>query len=175
MKLKVVGVKNPILRQKAKPVTKVDKKIKTLIADMKDTLDAQRDPEGVGLAAPQVGKSLQLFIAKYKGFDRVIMNPEILEHSKIKAKIKHGKKNILEGCLSLPHYYGPIERDQKVKIKYLNEDGKDVTEEFEGFHAQIVQHEIDHLNGILFVDHILSQKAPLYKFDGEEWEEVELV
>lgn len=177
MILKVVDVKNPVLRQKAKEVAKVDKKIKQLIADMKDTLNNQKDPEGVGLAAPQVGKSFRIFIMKYKQDERVVINPKIISKSKNpEAKVKKKKKaNILEGCLSLPHYYGPIKRDDNIKIEYLNDEGKKVIEEFSGFLTQIVEHEIDHLDGILFVDHILSQKAPLYKFDGDEWENVELI
>lgn len=177
MILKVVRVKDPILRSIAKPVAKVDKKVKELIANMKDTLEVQRDPEGVGLAAPQVGKSLRLFILKYKGEDRVVINPEIVKRSKVQ-KDKKGKKeakNILEGCLSLPHYYGPIKRDASVTLKYLDENGNEIEEEFKGFLAQIIEHEVDHLNGILFIDHILSQKSPLYKFKGNEWEEVELI
>lgn len=175
MKLKVVGVKNPILRQKAKKVLKIDKKIKELIANMQATLAAQKDPEGVGLAAPQVGKSLQIFVTSYKGFKRIVINPEIIGIQKSgKIEKKKTRKNILEGCLSLPHYYGPIMRDRKVKVRYLDESGKEKTEEFEGFEAQIIEHEIDHLNGVLFIDHILKQKAPLYKFAGGEWEEVEL-
>lgn len=177
---KIVDVKNPILRQKAKPIAKIDKKILELISDMKDTLSVQKDPEGVGLAAPQVGKSFQIFIADYKNLKRVIINPEILEESvkKRSASTKKqdlGEKEILEGCLSLPHYYGPIVRADKIKIKYLDEKGKEQIEEFEGFDAQIIGHEIDHLNGILFIDKILEQKAPLYKFDGEEWEEVSIL
>ncbi len=178
MILKVIGVKDPVLRQKAKKVTKVDKKIRQLIADMRDTLNVQKDPEGVGLAAPQVGKSLRIFIMKYKNMERVIINPHVLEVSKdlkTKGKPKKEKKNILEGCLSLPHYYGPIKRDKQIKLEYMDENGKTQTEEFTGFLTQIVEHEIDHLDGILFIDHILEQKAPLYKFDGEEWEDVELV
>ena len=181
MVLKVVGVKSPILRQKARPVAKMDKKILQLVKDMQDTLAKQRDPEGVGLAAPQIGKSLQLFVINYKKLQRVVINPEIIEIPPASKKKKEqiGKKKpgreILEGCLSLPHYYGPIERNKKIKIKYQDERGKEVVEEFLGFDAQIVAHEIDHLNGVLFVDRILEQRAPLYKFDGDDWEEVELI
>ncbi|HWA51623.1 MAG TPA: peptide deformylase [Patescibacteria group bacterium] len=180
MILKVVDVKNPILRAKAKNVSKIDKKILALIADMQDTLKAQKDPEGVGLAAPQVNKSFQLFVVDYKNLKRTIINPEILEtftkeveEKKPKKKVK--KNEILEGCLSLPHYYGPIKRADRVKLKYMDETGKVIEEEFEGFAAQIMLHEIDHLNGVLFVDRILEQKSPLYKFDGDEWEEVEIL
>ncbi|CAN5332209.1 peptide deformylase [soil metagenome] len=176
MILKVVGVKDPVLRQKAKPVLKIDKKILGLIADMHDTLKSQKDPEGVGLAAPQIGKSLRIFVVDYKNLKRVIINPEIVEISKVKKLNSESKeKDILEGCLSLPHYYGPIKRSKKIKIKFMDEKGKEQTEEFEGFNAQIIQHEIDHLNGTLFIDKIIEQDSPLYKFDGDEWEEVELI
>lgn len=171
---KVVDVKNPVLRQEAKVVTKIDKKVLALIKDMKDTLAVQKDPEGVGLAAPQIGKSFRIFIVSYKKLVRTVINPEIVEISRVSKKQQRAKE-ILEGCLSLPHYYGPIARADKVKIKYLNEMGQEQVEEFNGFNAQIVQHEIDHLNGHLFIDKIIEQDAPLYKFDGDEWEEVELI
>lgn len=171
---KVVDVKDPVLRQKAKPIIKVDKKIKSLIQDMKETLKAQNDPEGVGLAAPQIGKSLQLFIMSYEGTERVVMNPTVIKISKIHPLTKVKKGEPLEGCLSLPHYYGPVARATEITITFMNEEGKYVEETFEGFLAHIVQHEIDHLNGILFVDHILEQDSPLYHMHGDEWEEVEL-
>jgi len=176
MALKIVGVKNPVLREIAKPVVKIDKKILELVKEMLATLDVQKDPEGVGLAAPQVGKSFRIFVVNYKNLKRVVINPEILKiDKKKKVNSESKKKDILEGCLSLPHYYGPIKRATSIKIKYLNEKGEEQIEEFTNFNAQIIQHEIDHLNGVLFVDKILEQKAPLYKFDGDEWEEVELV
>ncbi len=173
---KIIGVKNPVLRQIAKKVTKIDKKILALIKEMQAILLKQKDPEGVGLAAPQIGKSLQIFVVNYKNLKRVIINPEVIEISKTKKVNTESKtKDILEGCLSLPHYYGPIKRASKIKIKYLNEKGEEQIEEFTHFNAQIIQHEMDHLNGILFIDKILEQKSPLYKFDGDEWEEVELI
>ncbi len=174
---KIVLTTEPSLRQKSKPVAKVDKKIKDLIKDLRDTLSIQKDPEGVGLAAPQIGKNLRVFLAKYKSFERVVINPEItkIEDKKNTDSKKGSKKEILEGCLSLPNYYGPLKRASKVTIKYINEDGNVVVETFEGFHAQIILHEIDHLEGVLFIDHLLEESKPLYKVDGEEWEEVELV
>lgn len=173
---KILLSKDPILRRKSKPVGKIDKKVKDLVKDLKDTLATQKDPEGVGLAAPQIGKNLRVFVCSYKEFRRVVINPEIIEivdkaHS---AKAPRSKKEILEGCLSLPYYYGPLKRSGKITIKYLDENGKVVTESFEGFHAQIIMHEIDHLEGILFIDHLLSENKPLYKVDGDEWEEVEI-
>lgn len=166
-----------VLRLKAKRVTKVDKKILEIIKDLRDTLAIQKEPEGVGLAAPQIGKSLQIFLAKYKDFDRLVINPEILEIRNEKRGIskKDKTKEILEGCLSLPHYYGPLKRANSVKLKYLNEKGEEVIEEFKDFNAQIILHEIDHLNGILFVDRLLEEKKPLYQVKGKKWEEIELI
>src|SRR5260221_11779280 len=98
MILKVVNVKNPVLRQVAKPVRKIDKKILSLIKEMQSTLLEQRDPEGVGLAAPQIGKSLQIFVVNYKDLKRVIINPEVVEISKTKKiNTENKKKDILEG------------------------------------------------------------------------------
>ncbi len=174
---KVLASTNPSLRQKAKAVQKIDKKILDLVRDLKDTLGVQTDPEGVGLAAPQIGKNLRIFLIKHKGVERVIINPEVLEAKNAKSpeKTKIKKGQIMEGCLSLPHYYGPIKRANYVKLKYLGEDGKENVEEFKEFFAQIVLHEIDHLEGILFVDRLLQQKKPLYKLVKDEWEEVELI
>lgn len=173
MVLKFADIKDPILRQKAKHVGKIDKKITQLIADMKETLVAQNDPEGIGLAAPQVGKSLALFLVSFEKLERVVINPKVLSIGKKKETKR--KNKTLEGCLSLPHYYGPINRPDEITIEYTDESGTKKTEKFEGFPAHIIQHEIDHLNGTLFIDHILEQNSPLYQFDGEDFEEVELV
>ncbi len=176
MILKIIDIKNPALRQKSRPVTKIDKKVLKLIHDMKETLRAQEDPEGVGLAACQVGKNLQIFIMNFEDIKmKVIINPSIVNiEQTVKENKTKKKEEVLEGCLSLPHYYGPIKRPQKIKIKYLTVLGKEVVEEFSGFPAQIIQHELDHLEGKLFIDHILSQSSPLYKIKGDDWEGVEL-
>ena len=181
---KIVGVSDPALRKQSKPVGKVDKKIKKLIKDMIETLKAHKNPEGVGLAAPQVGKNLQIFLMKLSAKDamklketdliKVVINPTIVSINKIKKPIKKKKHEILEGCLSLPHYYGPLIRSNKVTITYLNEDRKKRKQTFTGFPAQIVLHEIDHLNGVLFVDRLLEQGQPLYEYEENSWKEVEL-
>ncbi len=175
MILKIVDAQKPSLRVESKKVKVIDKKVKDLIADMFETLRIQKDPEGVGLAAPQVGKNIRLFVIDYQKLKRVIINPTIVEVKTKKESTEKKKKQVLEGCLSLPHFYGPLKRADSITITYQNEHGEDVTETFTGFHAQIIEHEIDHLNGILFVDRILEQHSPLYKFDGDDWEEVELI
>jgi peptide deformylase len=173
---KILQSGDPLLRKKSKPVSKMDKKVQGIIKDLQDTLSVQKDPEGVGLAAPQIGKNLQIFVCKYKGFKRVVINPKIISIEKKRGINKTPqKREILEGCLSLPYYYGPLRRAQKVTVKYMNENGKEITETFEGFNAQIILHEIDHLNGILFVDRLLEEEKPLYKVNGDDWEEVELI
>lgn len=174
---KILSVKEKSLREKSKPIAKVDKKILSLIVDMEDTLAAQKDPEGVGLAAPQIGRNLRIFLMRYNNTEKVVINPEILKIDEAKGDKpkKKSREKLLEGCLSLPHYYGPIKRAKKLTLKYMDETGKTVEEEFSGFLAQIVQHEVDHLDGVLFIDKILEQNAPLYHFHGDEWEEVELV
>lgn len=174
---KILGSRDPRLRFPSKPVGAIDKKVLALIQDLKDTLAVQKDPEGVGLAAPQLGKNLQIFVINFKKVQRVVINPEILEikeTDKIKKSKRPGLK-IMEGCLSLPNYYSPIKRASLVKIKYRDEKGKEITEEFKDFYAQIVLHEIDHLKGELFVDRLLEQKKKLYKLEKDEWEEVELI
>jgi peptide deformylase len=173
---KILNVKDPVLRLQAKKVRKIDKKILRIIEDMKDTLAAQDDPEGVGLAAPQIGRSYRIFLMKYKKLSDIIINPEVISRVKPPQPVKNVEPNKpLEGCLSLPHYYGPISRTNKIKIKYIDESGTVQVKEFRGFPAQIVEHEIDHLNGILFIDRIVEQGTPLFHYTKGEWEEVELI
>ncbi len=168
---KIVDAKNPCLRKVSKPVEKIDKKILSLIADLKETLLAQKDPEGVGLAAAQIGKNLQVFVMRMEKGLKTVINPQIISISKEK-RVK-SKEEILEGCLSLPNYYGAPTRAASIKIKYLNEKGEEVIETFKDFPAQIVQHEIDHLKGGLFIDKLLKEKSPLYQVKGDSWEEVD--
>lgn len=175
MILDLVDIKDPILRQKAKPVDKIDKKVKELISNMRDTLIVQNDPEGVGLAAPQVGKSLQIFLIYYEETEEVVINPKVISKKAVRKTKAKSKEKILEGCLSLPHYYGPINRTTQITIEFTTENGEKIQKTYRDFFAHIVEHEIDHLNGILFVDRILEQNQSLYKVDGDEWEEVELV
>ena len=171
------------LRKPSKPVGFANKKIADLIADMEETLSVQKDPEGVGLAAPQIGKNLRLFIMKptKKSPITTVINPEIVSLSKEK-EVFVKRKGVMEGCLSLPHYYGPLTRNKSVTINYqvlaaqngsYSLQAKSGT--FTDFEAQVVLHEIDHLNGVLFVDRLLEANKPLYELtkDGE-WIEVEL-
>lgn len=180
---KILNVRDPRLRVISKPVTRIDKKVKEIVRDLKDTLAIQKDPEGVGLAASQIGKNLRIFVFSFQGLKRVIINPEVLQvintskrKTSVQSKHKSKKQTIMEGCLSLPNYYAPLKRSAIVKLKYMDEKGETQLEEFKDFYAQIVLHEVDHLNGKLFIDRLLESKKPLFKLDKNgEWEEVELV
>lgn len=177
--LAILEVPDEILREKSKPVVRWDKKTKKLAADMHQTLAAQKDPEGVGLAAPQVGKNIRLFVINNDGNKLTVVNPKVVTKTEGKGKSKQAKNLPLEGCLSIPNHYSPLVRGGKITISYKTPDKEKKslvakTETFTGFMAQIIAHEIDHLNGVLFIDHTLKQDLPLYRVDGEEWEEVDI-
>lgn len=171
---KILTVKDPVLRIKSKNVNLIDKKIRSLIADLKDTLIIQKDPIGVGLAAPQIGKNVSVFAVKPKDEIKIIINPQVISVSKNEKELIDEHTKLMEGCLSLPNLYGPLKRPDSIKINYLGEDGEKKTTLFDAFEAQIIQHEIDHLNGILFIDRLLEQKKPLYELVNGEWERVEI-
>lgn len=167
--LKVITVPNPTLTQPTKPVKKIDQKIKRLIKEMEETLIAQKDPEGVGLAAPQVGISLSLFIIKpnKKKPIKVFINPKIIKTenppSPKTKKEKTKTRYKLEGCLSIPRIWGSVKRAKKVLLQYQNEKGEQKKDWFSGFEALIIQHEMDHLRGVLFTQRTFEQKTPLYQ------------
>lgn len=184
--LKIVQAPEPVLAQKAKPVEKIDKAIKKLLKEMELTLAAAKDPEGVGLAAPQIGKSLQIFIIKEspKAPLTTFINPEVIEFidHEPDPSIKEEEKKSgvqLEGCLSLYNIWGVVKRHAEVTLAYLDEHGDKHTKTFDGFMATIIQHEFDHLNGILFTKRVIEQKNPMYQSvknkKGEiEFEEIEI-
>ncbi len=143
MKLPIENQLSKILRKPSQEVRDFnDPKLKKLIQDMFDTLKAT--PNGVGLAAPQVGESLRLFIVLLPKFQGVFINPKIEKIS--------GEVLTQEGCLSVPKIWGEIKRAKEVEISAYNEKGKKFKMKSKDLLAQIFQHEIDHLDGILFID-----------------------
>jgi peptide deformylase len=153
----IVFVPDPVLRKKAKAVTKFDEKLQTLIDDMVETM---REAPGVGLAAPQVGESQRVIVVEYLENEEdeeledtsdapkrlyTIVNPEITRKS---TEVKLGT----EGCLSVPGYNGEVERHLAITVKGQNRYGQPVTLKLKDWTARIFQHEIDHLNGVLFTD-----------------------
>jgi len=178
--LKIVNVPNQILTVSAKPVVKIDQKILTLIGKMDKTLAAQVDPQGVGLAAPQVGENLAIFVIKPNpgAKTEAFINPKVIKHET--GNIKHAASGTnqkkartkLEGCLSIPRIWGPVKRSGRILLEYQTVTGQKKTAWFSGFKAVIIQHEVDHLNGILFTQRSLEQKAPLYEEKGGKLEKI---
>jgi len=140
---------DPILRKKCRVVKRIDDKVKELATDMVETMDAAG---GVGLAANQVG-ALQRVVTLHLPGDEdaiVLINPEIRE--------TQGEREVLEGCLSFPGYEGMVKRSVTVKARWLDENGSKMKITTEDLFAQALEHEIDHLNGILYVDHLLAHE-----------------
>jgi peptide deformylase len=161
----IVTLPDPVLRRKARPVTKFDKNLQTLIDDMIDTM---REAPGVGLAAPQVGVPERVIVVEYAEPEEaeegeepqevdpklyVLVNPEIVKAS---PETEVG----VEGCLSIPGLVGEVERTYEVRIKGMNRRGQPMKLKAEGWLARIFQHEIDHINGVLFTDHATKVWQP---------------
>jgi len=149
---------DPVLKQKAKRVRTIDGSIKKLIGDMIETVHSE--PGRVGLAAPQIGVPLRVIVIGIpEEEDIAIINPEIVR--------RRGERLIDEGCLSVPGYLGQIKRAESVTVKGRDQDGKEIRIKAEGLLAQALEHEIDHLNGVLYLDHLESLEQ-LRKIEPEE-------
>ena len=181
--LKIVTVPSKTLRRPTKIVEKIDDKIKKIIFEMEEILIAQDDPPGVGLAANQVGLDLSIFIIKptAKSKIKVFINPRIVSRTdpfkdspkKVSPYKKKRKKVKLEGCLSIPRIWGPVKRAGKIFLNYQDLTGKKYMKWFVGFEAIIIQHEVDHLNGIVFTQRAVEQKEQLYREENEELVKIE--
>jgi peptide deformylase len=169
-KLEIVKLPNPILRQKTRPVTRFDGELQELIDKM---IAAMREANGVGLAAPQVNRNLQLSVIetlpKYDDKEQeipdsrqlfVIANPEIVWRSR---SLVDG----VEGCLSIPGYVGEVERHEAIRVRAQDRHGKKIKLRLTGWTARIFQHEIDHLNGVLYIDKLTD---PLNFWTDEEFQ-----
>lgn len=170
----IITIPNPLLREKSKEVT-LDKETLGLVAELKKTLaDKEGQVKGVGLSAVQIGVLQRVFIARSASSKKflVFLNPEIIWYSKRKTLGVPGSKNKYEGCLSVPNLWAIIKRSSSIKIRYLTENGQAQVRKFKGLSATVIQHEYDHLNGILFIDRALEQEQKIYELvkDKEEKE-----
>ncbi|MEE2674126.1 MAG: peptide deformylase [Myxococcota bacterium] len=154
----VLQFPDPRLKQASALVTQVDERVRELAREM---LHVMYDEPGIGLAAPQIGEPLRLVVMdtdwSSEGGERnpaVVVNPEILS--------REGKITWEEGCLSVPDFTADVERAERVVVKYQDLDGEQITEDVSGLRAVCFQHEIDHLDGILFIDRISRLKRSLY-------------
>lgn len=159
MKLPLAYFGNPILRKKCERVDEITPEIRQLVNDMEETMIVH---DGIGLAAPQVHRSLAIFITcvpiqddenpqGQPGKLRVFINPKILEYSD--EQWIRG-----EGCLSIPGIYGPVIRPMHIKVEALDLDGKLFVEDFSGLQARAIMHENDHINGVLFIDRVRGKE-----------------
>ena len=159
--LRIFETPDPVLRQISIPVDKVDDDLRALIADMFETM---YDAPGIGLAAVQVGVPKRLLVMDLQEPEeedgepvkepRVFINPEILSHSDHEVPYT-------EGCLSVPDQYAEVMRPDKIRARWLDEHGKQHEEDLDGLLAICLQHEMDHLEGILFIDHLSKLKRDM--------------
>ncbi len=167
--MKIITVPHPTLRQVATPVTVVDKKLTEFLKDLEETLLETRNPKGVGLAAPQVDKLKRIFainIVEHNRELRSLINPVITDHSQQVTLGPDPEEPYLEGCLSIPGIYGPVPRWEWVELEYQfvkNNELIKKKEQFEDYGARVIQHELDHLDGVLFIDYSLRLNLPLYQ------------
>ena len=166
----IVTTPNPALSTPAKSVTSFDRRLAILIRDMKATIRASKNPKGVGLAAPQIGEPWRVFITRptEQSEIRVFINPEIIAKSDELTDGVPERENKLEGCLSIPKIWGRVKRAKRITVGYQDEKGNPHKESFTGFLATIIQHETDHINGVLFVQRVLAQKGKLYQAAKDE-------
>jgi len=156
--LRVLG--DPILREETKPVVAITDDIRRLIDDMFETMYAAR---GIGLAAPQVGRSERLTVIDVDDEPMVLINPEIIESSSATAKAE-------EGCLSIPDIYGDVERPSSVRVRAMDRDGNVFERDATELLARCMQHEIDHLHGKMFIDYmsVLKKRSAMAKWAKEK-------
>lgn len=167
MILPVVAYGDPVLKKRGEDIEKNDPELPKLIEDMYETM---YNAHGVGLAAPQVGKSLRLFVVDaspfaeegdeeydlLKDFKKVFVNPVILEETGEEWAFS-------EGCLSIPDIHEDVYRHEKLRIRYFDENWNEFEEEYEGLAARVIQHEYDHIEGVLFVEHLSAMRRRMIK------------
>ena len=152
--IRVLG--DPVLRQATTPVAKVSGELRSLIADMFDTMYAA---EGIGLAAPQVGRAERVAVMDVEGQKLALVNPEIVE--------REGSVRGEEGCLSIPEVFGDVTRSSRVIVRALDENGREIVVEGTELLARCMQHEIDHLDGKLFIDYlsVLKRRSAMSQWE----------
>ncbi len=148
--LNIITHPNDILRKKCVEIKKVDEKIRQLVLDMEHTM---LEKDGIGLAAPQVGQNINLILINTKDGYIHMINPKITKKSWFKSIEE-------EGCLSLPNIFGKVKRSKKIRVIYNDKDNNKHKLKAEGMLARVIQHEVDHLNGVLFIDYLKKKDRP---------------
>ena len=164
MSLSIVPHPHPTLRHKSKPVVRVDRELKSMVAEMFDLMYANH---GVGLAANQVALPIRLFVvnpsgARGEGEELALLNPEIQRPK--------GNEADREGCLSLPEIYGQVKRPKAIRLTAYDISGNLIQRDFDGFFARVLQHELDHLNGVMFFDRMPEEAVREIEYEIDELE-----
>ncbi|EOT46564.1 MULTISPECIES: peptide deformylase [Enterococcus] len=137
------------LRKPCEPIDQITDELVVLLEDMYETMVAH---DGVGIAAPQIGKNIQVAVVEVEENDRFeLINPRIID--------RKGKDIDIEGCLSMPHVFGTVERAEEITVRYFDRDGDEIEVTAFGYLARAIQHEIDHLHGVLFTDKVIERIA----------------
>lgn len=161
MKQKILTLPDNRLRQRSDEVMTFDKTLDKIIDDLTETLEAQTNPPGLGLSAPQIGVFKRVFVARVRNKIKPFINPEILKFSQKEV-------SIIEGCLSIPELYGHVMRPAEIDVRANDKRGKVLEQHYKGLVARIIQHELDHLNGILFIDHVHDQNGKIFKVEKDK-------
>lgn len=177
--MKIITIPHLSLRQTAEPVTDFGAPLQKFVKEMGKTLQKTTNPRGVGLAAPQVNRLMRIFLTTIEDDPKIpplaFINPRIVGHGTKHTFGPDPENPRLEGCLSMPGLYGPVPRWEWVQVEYQTLHNGQVAEKkerFDGFHARVVQHEIDHLDGILFTDYSLQYDLPVYREKGKDLVEI---
>lgn len=181
----IIEVPHPTLRTVATPITAVTPQITQLLDELTATLQNARNPIGVGLAAPQIDEPWRVFATQLEHPTtghlevQLFLNPVIIDQSDRLTTGHNPRRPDLEGCLSIPLYYGPVERPEWVTLQWQEWQSDDRslsparTQTFYDFTGRVIQHELDHLNGVLFTDHIRAQKQSLFRAENDDLIEVD--
>ena len=171
----IITVPHSTLRKKSRDIESVHgAAIQAQILELVDTLKSAREPEGVGLSFPQINLSLRGFVTYLDHKIRVYLNPVVVDRDDTLTLGGLTDRPTLEGCLSIPHLYGPVYRPRKIKIRATDEHGVEFAKTLTSFSARVFLHELDHLDAVLFTDYTLKGNLPLFFLDTDRNEFVEV-
>lgn len=161
----IIALPDEKIRNKSRDVNSFDASLRSLIKDLIDTSEIQTDPPALGMAAPQIDVLKRVFVARVRNKFKPFVNPKIFKTSQKETAL-------MEGCFSVKGLYGQVMRPFEIEVEYQDQYGKKVTSKLKGLPAKIFQHELDHLNSILFIDHVNAQNGKMFKSkknkDGQE-------
>lgn len=156
-----IGLPDEKIRDKSDEVIAFDKHLHSIVRNLADTAQAQTNPVALGLAAPQIDVFKKVFVARIRNKFKPFVNAKIVKSSKEES-------TLLEGCFSVRKIYGQVIRPSEITIEAQDQNGKKIVKHYKGLAAKIIQHEIDHLTGILFVDHVRQQNGKLFRTEKDK-------